>query len=131
MGFHFLGIDHVQLAVPQGGEDLARGFYVGVLGMVEEPKPPALAARGGCWFRSPGLSLHVGVDPHFTPATKAHPALLIDDLSALTEVLGSHGIPFREDDEIHGLVRGYVHDPFGNRIEIIEHGGAAAAKPVP
>ena len=28
-----LGIDHVQLAMPHGGEDEARRFYLGVLGM--------------------------------------------------------------------------------------------------
>jgi 4-hydroxyphenylpyruvate dioxygenase-like putative hemolysin len=39
-------IDHVQLAIPAGGEDAARAFYAGVLGLVEQPKPPELAKRG-------------------------------------------------------------------------------------
>jgi hypothetical protein len=43
-------IEHVQLAMPAGGEMLARGFYGGILGIPETPKPPNLAKRGGCWF---------------------------------------------------------------------------------
>ena len=44
------GIDHIQLAMPAGGEALARGFYGEILGLPEKEKPPALAARGGAWF---------------------------------------------------------------------------------
>ena len=36
---------------PPGSEDRLRAFYTGVLGWSELPKPPLLAARGGCWFR--------------------------------------------------------------------------------
>jgi hypothetical protein len=39
-------IHHVQLACPPGSEDRLRGFYHGVLGLAEIPKPPVLAARG-------------------------------------------------------------------------------------
>jgi hypothetical protein len=41
-----VGLDHVQLAMPAGGEDRARQFYAAVLGMVEAPKPHELAPRG-------------------------------------------------------------------------------------
>lgn len=44
-------VDHVQLAAPPGSEERLRAYYVGVLGMTEVPKPPVLAARGGCWFQ--------------------------------------------------------------------------------
>src|SRR5689334_15502144 len=46
----FISIDHVQLAMPMGGEDQAHKFYVDLLGMREVPKPSELAKRGGCWF---------------------------------------------------------------------------------
>jgi hypothetical protein len=49
--FNLVGLHHVQLAAPAGSEDAARAFYGGLLGMVELPKPAALAARSGCWFR--------------------------------------------------------------------------------
>jgi hypothetical protein len=42
-----VGIDHVQLAMPAGGEGLAREFYARLLGIPEVPKPAAFAARGG------------------------------------------------------------------------------------
>ncbi|MDQ1708786.1 MAG: hypothetical protein QOG49_171, partial [Frankiaceae bacterium] len=69
--FLLAGIHHVQLAIPAGGEDSGRQFWGGAVGMAETAKPPALAARGGCWFRGGGLEVHLGVDPDFRPARKA------------------------------------------------------------
>ncbi|HEU4327241.1 MAG TPA: glyoxalase, partial [Roseiflexaceae bacterium] len=77
-----VGFDHLQLAIPPGGEEAARAFYGVLLGMTELPKPAALAARGGCWFAAPGVQLHMGVETPFAPARKAHPAFLVDDLDA-------------------------------------------------
>ncbi len=71
-------IHHVQLACPPGSEAALRAFYHGVLGLEEIPKPPALAARGGCWFRGHGIELHLGVEEGFRPARKAHPGLRPD-----------------------------------------------------
>ncbi|HYJ78107.1 MAG TPA: hypothetical protein VEW03_00695, partial [Longimicrobiaceae bacterium] len=78
-----LAIDHVQLAMPAGGEATAERFYAGVLGFAALEKPAALRERGGCWFRSHDVDLHLGVDPGFTPAVKAHPAFLVANLAAL------------------------------------------------
>src|SRR6187551_1552795 len=74
---HVVAIDHVQLAMPAGGEDRARAFYAGILGLAEVPKPPPLAPRGGCWFESDTVKVHLGVEPDFQPATKAHPAFVV------------------------------------------------------
>lgn len=114
------GIDHVQLAMPAGREALARAFYAGLLGLPEVPKPPLLAARGGCWFESDRVKLHLGVEADFRPARKAHPALLVDDLEALAALLQAAGHGFTPDDEQDGTRRGYADDPFGNRIELIQ-----------
>ena len=81
------GLDHVQVAAPPGCEAEARAFYGTLLGLVEHPKPPALAARGGVWFGW----LHVGVAADFAPATKAHPALRVTGLEALAERLTAAG----------------------------------------
>jgi catechol 2,3-dioxygenase-like lactoylglutathione lyase family enzyme len=70
------GIDHVQLAMPAGEEAKARAFYQDLLGLPEVPKPPQLAARGGCWFGAGAEKIYLGVEDHFRPARKAHPALL-------------------------------------------------------
>lgn len=117
-----VGIDHVQLACPPGGEPQARAFYVELLGLTERPKPAPLASRGGCWFGGDGFELHVGVDAEFRPARKAHPALLVDDLGALARTLDGAGHPVRWDDELPGTTRCYVDDPFGNRIELVQSG---------
>jgi catechol 2,3-dioxygenase-like lactoylglutathione lyase family enzyme len=112
------GFDHVQLAMPRGREETARSFYAGLLGMTELAKPPVLAARGGCWFASGPALLHLGVEEPFSPARKAHPALLTDDLDGLAAALGQAGYDcVRADGEIPGVRRFHTSDPFGNRVE--------------
>ena len=120
MGHRMIAVDHVQLAMPAGQEQAAAAFYEGLLGLDRIEKPLVLAARGGCWFSNGDVSLHLGVEEPFAPARKAHPAIVVDGLDALVSVLatGGHGVRF--DDEVPGVRRCYVDDPFGNRIELIE-----------
>jgi catechol 2,3-dioxygenase-like lactoylglutathione lyase family enzyme len=113
-------IDHVQLAMPAGGESAAEAFYSGLLGISRVPKPPHLAARGGCWFENETLKIHLGIDADFRPARKAHPALQVAGLRALVERLVTAGVPVVDDDPLAGYDRVYVEDPFGNRIELLE-----------
>jgi catechol 2,3-dioxygenase-like lactoylglutathione lyase family enzyme len=115
----WIGIDHVQLAIPPGGEDAAREFYVGALGLTEVPKPAALAVRGGAWFEAGRVRIHVGREDAFVPARKAHPALLV---AGLRRLVAEAALDVRWDDEIPGVERCHVSDPFGNRIELIESG---------
>jgi len=117
-----VGLDHVQLSIPAGGEDAARSYWVGLLGMVELTKPPVLAARGGAWFASPdgGLQIHVGVESGFTPARKAHPAIVVTDLDAVAAVLSAAGHPVRWDTDIPDVRRFHTDDPCGNRLEMVE-----------
>jgi catechol 2,3-dioxygenase-like lactoylglutathione lyase family enzyme len=113
-------IDHVQLAMPPGSEDTAAAFYEGLFGLQQVPKPPALAARGGCWFEDGDVKVHLGVEADFRPAKKAHPALIVRDLRTLVARLAEAGVAVRDDDELEGYDRVYVDDPFGNRIELME-----------
>jgi len=113
-------VDHVQLAMPAGREDEAVAFYEGVLGIPQVPKPPHLAARGGCWFARGDLKVHLGVDKGFTPATKAHPAFLVSRLPDLVTRLHDAGVPVLDDEPLEGYERVYVNDPFGNRLELLE-----------
>jgi catechol 2,3-dioxygenase-like lactoylglutathione lyase family enzyme len=114
------GIDHVQLAMPAGREEAARGFYSGLLGIPEIEKPPDLARRGGVWFEDRRVKVHLGVDPDFRPARKAHPALLVRDLQALVRRLREAGIEVVEAEPRLEFDHVYVADPFGNRIELME-----------
>ena len=115
-----LSIDHVQVAMPAGREAEARAFYGDLLGITEQPKPPHLAKRGGCWFERGALKIHLGVEKEFAPARKAHPALLVEDLPALVAALKRAGHRVVEDEPLEGYDRVYVDDPFGNRIELME-----------
>jgi catechol 2,3-dioxygenase-like lactoylglutathione lyase family enzyme len=115
-----LALDHVQLAMPPGGEPEARRFYAGLLGFTETPKPPNLAARGGCWFESGAVRVHLGVEKDFAPARKAHPAFLLDRLAPMVARLVDAGFEPQADEPLEGYARAYVLDPFGNRLELME-----------
>jgi catechol 2,3-dioxygenase-like lactoylglutathione lyase family enzyme len=114
------GIDHIQLAMPVGQENKAREFYAGLLGIPEVPKPPELAKRGGAWFESGALKVHLGVDPDFRPARKAHPAFLVRDLRLLVIHLREASIDVVDDLLLPDYYRVFVSDPFGNRLELME-----------
>ena len=114
------GLDHVQIAIPVGGEPAARAFYGSLLGLTEVEKPRPLAARGGCWFTGNGIVLHLGTDSDFRPARKAHVALLVNDLRALQRKLDAAGVTTRDDEVDIGVRRFYADDPFGNRLELID-----------
>jgi diguanylate cyclase (GGDEF)-like protein/PAS domain S-box-containing protein len=118
----YLGIDHVQLAMPEGprAEEEADGFYGALLGFERVPKPAELAARGGRWFASGTVQLHLGVENPFQPARKAHPALKVDHLDPLLAQVAAAGVDVRPAEDVDGRRRVHVDDPFGNRIELIE-----------
>jgi catechol 2,3-dioxygenase-like lactoylglutathione lyase family enzyme len=113
-------LHHVQLAIPPGGEDVARRFYAGVLGMSEVDKPEVLKARGGCWFRGGGWEVHLGVEPEFVPARKAHPGVLVDGLDDLAATLTAAGYAADWDPHFPGHRRLYSYDGHGNRLEFLE-----------
>ncbi|MFJ8902699.1 glyoxalase [Streptomyces sp. NPDC102370] len=113
-------LDHVQLAAPPGSEDLLRAFYAGALGLTEVPKPPALAARGGCWFETGDVRLHLGVERDFRPARKAHPGLRVTGIEAFAGRLAAHGAPVTWDDALPGHRRFFSEDLVGNRLEFLE-----------
>ncbi|NNN02378.1 MAG: glyoxalase [Acidimicrobiaceae bacterium] len=118
---HFITAqDHVQLAIPAGGEDDADRFYVGVLGFEVVAKPELLARRGGRWYVSGPVHLHLGVEEDFRPARKAHPAWRVRNLTRLRDRLVETGFIPRESHEIPGVIRVHVDDPFGNRLELID-----------
>ena len=114
-------LDHLQIAIPPQQEDRARAFYVDVLGFTEVAKPASLANRGGCWFEQGNIKLHLGVEPDFRPARKAHPAMLTDDLNALIARCQAAGCELQRDVPLDGYDRIHVFDPFGNRIELMQN----------
>jgi catechol 2,3-dioxygenase-like lactoylglutathione lyase family enzyme len=111
-------MDHVQLAMPEGGEDVARRFYGELLGLPETPA--VLAVRGGCWFEDGDVRIHLGVEADFRPARKAHPAFVVDGLAALVSHLEQHNVEVMSAEPLDGIERVHISDPFGNRIELME-----------
>lgn len=128
LGPAITGLDHVHLAMPPGGEEKARAFYHGFLGLEEEEKPPGLKGRGGCWFRGPRTVVHIGVEPGFVASAKAHAAFTVRDLGALRQRLEGAGYPVIPDEAVEGVERFYTRDPFGNRLEFIKDGQGFAQR---
>jgi catechol 2,3-dioxygenase-like lactoylglutathione lyase family enzyme len=121
MAHQLTGIHHIQLAMPPGEEDAGRRFYGDLLGLAEVPKPSELAPRGGIWFRSGELEVHLGIERQdFRPATKAHPAFLVSGLDELRARLEEAGYRIDEDVQFEGFRRFHVRDPFGNRLELVQ-----------
>jgi catechol 2,3-dioxygenase-like lactoylglutathione lyase family enzyme len=121
---NMLSIDHVQIAIPVGEEEKARTFYISLLGFTEIPKPPELAKRGGAWFQSGNVQLHLGVESDFRPARKAHPAFIVDELDSLIAKVQEAGYETdTSQPSLDGYKRAHIFDPFGNRIELMEKPG--------
>lgn len=120
MNTFLTGIDHIQIAAPQGSEDAARKFYGELLGMKEIPKPENLRNRGGCWFQCGTHEVHIGIQQDFMPSTKAHPGFTVNALEQLKSRLHEAKYTISEDQPIEGRARFFTQDPFGNRIEFLE-----------
>lgn len=121
-------LDHIQLAMPVGGEAKARAFFSRLLGMAEEAKPEPLATRGGCWFRLGTSIVHLGVEKEFSPQRKAHPAFCVEALDDLAARLVDGGYPVTWDSALPSRRRFYTADPFGNRIEFMRDGDGFGQK---
>ena len=119
--FQILELDHVQLAMPDGQEHLARAFYSDVLGLTEEPTPANLAARGGVWFRGGGARLHLGVEREFRAARlrRTPPSSFVVSPNWQSGV-AMPGSSRSSTNRSPGFDRFYVFDPFGNRLELLE-----------
>jgi catechol 2,3-dioxygenase-like lactoylglutathione lyase family enzyme len=113
-------LDHIQIAAPEGCEAAAREFYGAFLGMPEIEKPEPLRSRGGCWFQCGSQQVHIGVEPDFRPAKKAHPAFAANNLDELRQALLARGIKVTDDASIPGSLRFFAEDPWGNRLEFLE-----------
>ncbi|HEX4860923.1 MAG TPA: VOC family protein, partial [Rhizomicrobium sp.] len=110
--------DHVQIAVPKAQEAQCLAFYREVLGLSEIEKPEHLKARGGAWFQVGGVQMHVGLDPEPSPKSKRHVCFLVSDLAAAKQAVQARGAAIEDEGKAEGLIRFFVRDPAGNRIEI-------------
>jgi catechol 2,3-dioxygenase-like lactoylglutathione lyase family enzyme len=117
------GLHHVSVPMPRGGRDEARRFYGEVLGLEPVPPPSSLGPEGFVWFRigDTGSEVHVFTeDPFQGGCPDQHLCLQVDDLTAYRDRLSSHGVEVEETITIRNRPRLFIHDPFGNRLEITE-----------
>ncbi len=119
-------LSHINVTMPKGGEDLARSFYAGLLGLREMPKPETIRHRGGVWFDADGLDVHVSVEEQRAGVDAyRHFGLEFEDVEGLRAKLEAAGV-MTEEGRPAPWRRFFVRDPFGNRIEIHEPGGLRA-----
>lgn len=113
-----LGIDHIQIEVPVGTEEVTRAFYVDLLGLEEVPRPREAVGRSFLWVRVGAQQIHFRCGADFRPAALAHPAFVVDDIDGLAGELADAGCEVTRADSI-AEGRFHVRDPFGNRLEFI------------
>jgi len=124
------GLDHVQIEAPTGHAAQARDFYGTFLGLPELQRPEGIRSSEGLWFALPdGRQLHTGTTDPFHPRDKGHPCLRCSDLDAFLAHAAAHGHPTETDTRCHPVRRAFLHDPFGNRLEIVEN--AHVSTPLP
>lgn len=114
------GIHHVQLCITADQEKEAKTFYAYILGLKEITKPEALQKNGGMWFQIGSQELHIGVENPAGFKGKQHPAFLVENLEDWRSHLTEQGITINKETPIPGFNRFSIHDPFENRIELIE-----------
>ena len=110
----------MQIAIPPGGEDRARAFYGGMLGLSEVDKPQTMAERKSIWFAAGSVNLHLGIETDFHAAKRAHPALVVEGLDEILSSCERAGLYVKPDVSFNGFRRVHIFDPFGNRLEFMQ-----------
>ena len=116
-------LQHASVPMPPGGEEAARTFYGDALGMVEVAPPATLRHLRLAWFRAgdDGHEVHCFTEEGFGPNSPGqHLCLQVDHIEGFRRRLGQHGVAVEETDAIPTRPRFFVHDPFGNRIELTQ-----------
>jgi catechol 2,3-dioxygenase-like lactoylglutathione lyase family enzyme len=115
-------IHHVQIMIPAGREDEARGYYQGLLGF-RPLERPATQPRPGLWFRAGTAELHLGLQAGGPAAeSRAHVAFTVPgaEFDRLREAILGADFEVREAAPGAGGRRFHTRDPFGNRLEFME-----------
>ncbi len=117
-----LEVDHVQITIPKGMEKEGREFYCDLLGLQEISKPENRIKKGGFWLTLNGVQVHVGTEDGVNRnATKAHIAYSVTDLEEWRKRLISKGFELKDSLPFPTSKAFEFRDPFGNRIELIQH----------
>ncbi len=116
-------LQHASVPMPPSGKADARRFYGDALGMREIQPPSTLNGMNLVWFTAGdgGDEVHCFADESLGPNTpNQHLCLEVDDLDAYRAHFASHGFAVEETAEIPNRPRFFVHDPFGNLVELTQ-----------
>ncbi len=117
-GIRFTHIDHCSVLITDLAN--ARAFYVGVLGLMEIPKPKTFDFVA-LWFQlGDRQTLHLLQKPEADTRSPRHFALRVPDIEQARDHFRTHGVVMQETGPIPHCDRFFVSDPDGNRIEVIQ-----------
>ena len=111
-------IQHVSVPLPPGGQDAARAFYGGVLGLEEVPVPETLESINLVWYSLGDTELHLFVSELTGDRSARHFCIELDDVEDQRHKLEAAGITVVGAPLIPGRPRYFCRDPFGNLIEL-------------
>jgi catechol 2,3-dioxygenase-like lactoylglutathione lyase family enzyme len=109
-------IDHVSVIITD--VERSRRFYRDLLGLKEINKPRTFDFVV-LWFELGNHQLHLLLNDRPDMRSPRHFALRVTDAGAARSYFREHGIAVEETTPIPGADRFFIHDPDGNRIEII------------
>jgi glyoxylase I family protein len=113
----FTQIDHVSVIVTD--VERSRGFYGGLLGLREIPKPSTFDFVV-VWYDLGNQHLHLLLKDRPDTRSPRHFALRVADARAARDWFHDRGVPTEETTPIPGADRFFVFDPDDNRIEVIQ-----------
>lgn len=117
-GMTITHIDHVSVLITDLAR--ARAFYNDVLGLKEIPKPKTFDFVALWYDLGGGHTLHLLQKDQPDVPSPRHFCLRVADAQAARQHLLKHGIAIQETSVIPGAERFFIHDPDGNRIEILQ-----------
>jgi acetyl esterase len=121
-------LHHVGLPYPNGREADVRRFYGELLGLTEKPVPAVFADGGFIWFAAgpDETELHLIADPTPPQTGPRHACLAVNDLDLICNRLSDAGQEVERVDAIVNRPQAFLHDPFGNLLELTRLDGTYA-----
>ncbi len=116
-GLRVTQIDHVSVLITD--VERSRRFYRDLLGLKEIARPRTFDFVV-VWFDLGNQQLHLLLKDRPDTLSPRHFALRVADVAQAREYIREHGIAIDETTPIPGADRFFIHDPDGNRIEIIQ-----------
>ncbi len=117
LGIQITQIDHVSVLITD--VERSRRFYRDLLGLKEIAKPRTFNFVA-LWFVLGNQQLHLLQKSAPDTRSPRHFALRVQDVQQARRYLRERDIPLEETTLIPGCDRFFIHDPDGNRIEIIQ-----------